>query len=263
MLVLSRRPNESIEFPTLGVTINIIRVNGKTIRMGVKAPSTVPVIRSELKGLTHSRQQSEPGRLDRQVPAKSDSGLSHSLRGQLNSATVALYVAQKQLEIGRTGEAESSLRFAIQMFENLESEARSERAGLPTTSDCRRDTNSALVIEDNLNESNLLVSYLQLNGWKVDAVSDGRSALAYLSEQPCPDCLLLDMHVPVFDGPTILTEVQRDERLQGLKVFVVSGSHSNEFNFSTGQGRLSGWFTKPLNPPLIVEAMNVAVAAPA
>src|SRR5437868_4910960 len=38
MLVLARRPEEKILFPTLGITIEILRVTGQVVRVGVEAP---------------------------------------------------------------------------------------------------------------------------------------------------------------------------------------------------------------------------------
>jgi carbon storage regulator CsrA len=48
MLVLSRRKNESIEFPELGITVEVIRVKGNAVRLGIKAPDRVRILRGEL-----------------------------------------------------------------------------------------------------------------------------------------------------------------------------------------------------------------------
>ena len=48
MLVLSRRQNEEIVFPELGITVKVIRVKGNQVRLGVTAPEAVRVLRSEL-----------------------------------------------------------------------------------------------------------------------------------------------------------------------------------------------------------------------
>ena len=48
MLVLSRKQNESIVLPELGVEIEIIRVKGNTVRLGIKAPQKIKVLRKEL-----------------------------------------------------------------------------------------------------------------------------------------------------------------------------------------------------------------------
>jgi carbon storage regulator CsrA len=48
MLVLTRRPNESIVIPALGVTVRVLAVRGGRVRLGVEAPREVVVLRGEL-----------------------------------------------------------------------------------------------------------------------------------------------------------------------------------------------------------------------
>jgi carbon storage regulator CsrA len=48
MLVLTRRPNESIVFSGLGVTVRVIEVRGNSVRLGIEAPPSVRVFRAEL-----------------------------------------------------------------------------------------------------------------------------------------------------------------------------------------------------------------------
>lgn len=38
MLVLSRGRNDKVVFPTLGITVEIHRVNGRNVRIGIDAP---------------------------------------------------------------------------------------------------------------------------------------------------------------------------------------------------------------------------------
>lgn len=48
MLVLSRRANEAIFFPSLGITLRVVRVRGSIVRLGIEAPPEVKVVRGEL-----------------------------------------------------------------------------------------------------------------------------------------------------------------------------------------------------------------------
>jgi carbon storage regulator CsrA len=48
MLVLSRKENESIEFPSLGVVVRVIGLTRKRVQLGIDAPVSLKVIRSEL-----------------------------------------------------------------------------------------------------------------------------------------------------------------------------------------------------------------------
>jgi len=48
MLVLSRRKGETIDFPELGISVEVIRVEGNKVRLGIKAPDSVRILRGEL-----------------------------------------------------------------------------------------------------------------------------------------------------------------------------------------------------------------------
>jgi carbon storage regulator len=48
MLVLSRRVNEKIVLPNLGVTVEVIELKGKRVRLGITAPDNVRIARQEL-----------------------------------------------------------------------------------------------------------------------------------------------------------------------------------------------------------------------
>ncbi len=47
MLVLSRRVSEKIVFPSLNITVQLLQVKGRMARLGIEAPSDVPIIRQE------------------------------------------------------------------------------------------------------------------------------------------------------------------------------------------------------------------------
>ena len=48
MLVLSRRTNEVISFPSLGITLKILKVKGKAVTVGIEAPDDIQILRGEL-----------------------------------------------------------------------------------------------------------------------------------------------------------------------------------------------------------------------
>ncbi len=48
MLVLSRRENEEILFPELGITVKVIKMKGNQVRLGISSPESIKVLRGEL-----------------------------------------------------------------------------------------------------------------------------------------------------------------------------------------------------------------------
>ena len=48
MLVLGRRLNEKLVFPSFGATVQVVAIHGSLVRLGVEAPAQVVVLREEL-----------------------------------------------------------------------------------------------------------------------------------------------------------------------------------------------------------------------
>jgi carbon storage regulator len=57
MLVLSRREEESIRMPDLGVTVKIVHIQGQRIKLAIEAPKDVTVCRKET-ARAHSDERS-------------------------------------------------------------------------------------------------------------------------------------------------------------------------------------------------------------
>ena len=244
MLVLSRRPHQSILFPTLGISVQVLSVAGQLVRVGVEAPRSLPVLREEL---------ATPG--DKTGEAAL-SRARHHLRGRLNTATMALYLAQRQLQTGLSADAGDTLQNALDELGRLEQEL-APPSTAPTRPDRRRIR--TLLVEDNPYESALLESYLRLSGVDVVNAGDGHEALHYLSGNTTPDAVLLDMGLPRCDGPTTVAAIRNNPTWSRLKIFAVSGSRPEEVNLPTGPTGVDAWFTKPLNPASIVDTLTRAV----
>lgn len=91
-----------------------------------------------------------------------------------------------------------------------------------------------LLADDNENDRFLIERALKRfsPGVVVKAVSDGQSAIAYLSgkppyddrtQHPFPDVLILDLTMPRMNGFEVL-EWLREQALKGLQVMILSGS---------------------------------------
>ena len=85
MLVLSRKKNESIVIDG-NITIEILQVKGKGVRLGIKAPQDVRVLRGELKifeetsGSLTSLVNASAARVSVPMSAQSAKGLSEKGR---------------------------------------------------------------------------------------------------------------------------------------------------------------------------------------
>ena len=242
MLVLSRRQNDSIVFPNLGITVQVVRISGNSVRIGVNAPDGVTVLRHEIA----KNQGIMPSTGDFRFPAKE---LSHRARNRLNSAMLALHLLQKQLHLDHTADAMKTLDKALLELASLDQKS-SQEAAKPNKGV------RALLVEDDANESELLAGFLQASGLSVDTAADGCKAIDYLSHHKRPDVVLLDMHMPRCDGPATISAIRENPRLKGLKIFAVSGSEPAECGVSVGPQGADRWFSKPIDPRRLVGQIN-------
>jgi len=71
MLVLSRKVNETILIPALGITLQVLRVGVGKVSLGIKAPLDVSILRKEIansdqmRSLAQQRKENSPPTTDR------------------------------------------------------------------------------------------------------------------------------------------------------------------------------------------------------
>jgi len=220
MLVLSRKENEKILLPNLGVAFEILRIGGGKVRLGIQAPGDVSVVRNEIAS------QEQLAEFVRRLQERTSPD-NHDLRNRLLDA-----VQEIEQELGARQQAAA--------------EAAARR--------------KALVVEDNHNERRLLASYLALSGFEVESVDDGLQALDYLASHEPPDAVVLDMHLPRLGGEQAVTVLRSDPRFRGLRVYAVSGMSRHDVRVPVGPGGVNQWFTKPLDPQQLVDCINAEIS---
>ena len=88
-----------------------------------------------------------------------------------------------------------------------------------------------LVVEDDEDAREAMVSILEMKGYRAVPTGNGREALDYLSRAETPDLIILDLCMPVMDGREFLQERVKDPRLARVPVVVVSAlSDRNDFD---------------------------------
>jgi carbon storage regulator CsrA len=241
MLVLTRRPNETIVLPASGVTVRVLSARTNAVRIGIEAPPDVTVLRGEV----HDRQKqwSVP---DASAPVR---GLANR---RVETARKGLAEAQRLLGAGRAVEAAEILQRIDEDLVLLERRL----GGVPTPQATPGVTRRALLVEDNANERELLALFLRNAGLDVDTASDGVDALNYLHTHSRPDVVLLDMGLPTCDGSTIVRQVRQDPAYRGLKIFAITGQSPDRFGDCQGPGGVDRWFHKPIDPADLIREMR-------
>lgn len=259
MLVLSRRPDQRVVFPNLGITIQLLRIKGNTARLGIEAPPEVAILRDEIaQGAKAPAAQA----VAEAAAGDERSKWRHVMRNRLNAATLALHLLKRQWEAGKVEQAEATFAKVLDELTELEAFAqgavRMEMPGADPVA--KAASRRALLVEDDRNESELLAGYLRMSGFNVDTAGDGADALRYLASQSRPDVVLLDMMMPRFDGPSTIKAIRENATLCDLKVFAISGSAPDDLGVAIGRGGVDRWFGKPLDPAQLVSAMSQEIA---
>ena len=237
----SRGANEEIHFPKLGISVKVVRVDGKRVRLGIEAPRDIEILRGELA--PH----------DPVTEPKLRKNKEHQLRNRLNTARLSLELAAMQIERGLNEPALETLSRSLREFDSIEHDL--QHADEPQSGSHLREQPAhprALLVEDNVNERELLAGYLSLSGFDVDTAGDGLGALVQLSRCEPPSVVLLDMNIPKLDGRSTLDRIRRHEALRKTRVIAVSGMRPEDAGVEVGPQGVDYWFQKPVDPKALV-----------
>jgi carbon storage regulator CsrA len=259
VLVLTRRENEKILLPDVGVTVELMAVTGNRARLGISAPANIRILREEVAASQDVLKQA----MDRGPVSRE---FAHALRNRLNAAILAAETVRLQIEAQQFAETSATLDRivaelrAMASMVDRPSPARDVVVPPKAAAAAHRPW-KALVVEDDANESLLLAGILRMTGYEVDVAGDGSDALDYLHSHERPDVVLLDMKLPKLDGATTLGRIRRDPNLEGMKVYAVSATPPKRYGVKTGPGGIDRWFCKPLDPRELVRQLDTELSA--
>jgi carbon storage regulator CsrA len=255
VLVLSRRPHEKVVFPTLNAAVEVVAVKGAVVRLGITAPPDVPVHRAEVQQRRAEWGVAEPAPEGAEELTRLRR-LRQVTRRRLEVARIGLGVLQKQLAAGRAEDAAFTLGNLDEDLELLQRRLAEKAGGAPPARPPARKAHTALLVEDNVNERQLLAHFLRGAGLEVATAGDGTDALDYLHSRPRPDVVLLDMGLPRCDGASMVRELRGDPAYLGLKIFAVSGHDPAEYDLARGPAGIDRWFQKPIDPLELVRRVE-------
>ncbi|HBJ35760.1 MAG TPA: hypothetical protein DDZ51_13645 [Planctomycetaceae bacterium] len=266
MLVLSRREQEAIVFPKLGIRIEITRLRGKAVSLGIEAPDAIRVLRGEI-ATAEDELDSNAAEFAKafqeastQSLAKPDSAArerEHELRNRINTLTIALHLLKKNAARNDGIVDDSLLSGAIDELSLIEETLHDtsapadldqvgKKAALPL----------ALIIDDNENENALMSGFLRSFGFRVAVALDGNAALRLIQQSAkLPDIVLLDMNMPGLNGRGTIEAIRQNPKTREMKVFAVSGEDQATCDVPIGEQGVDRWFRKPIRPDHLVQEM--------
>jgi len=84
--------------------------------------------------------------------------------------------------------------------------------------------NTALVIEDDQDLSAIFVKALEVAGFQVEAIYDGRLAQDRLTNVT-PRVVVLDMHLPHVEGATLLKQIRANPAFKDTKIILATADN--------------------------------------
>jgi len=80
-----------------------------------------------------------------------------------------------------------------------------------------------LVVDDDADIREVMALALESYGYRVFGASDGEQALRVMRNHPAVSLVLLDLMMPIMDGPGLMKSIKADPTLPRVSVVVLSG----------------------------------------
>lgn len=119
-----------------------------------------------------------------------------------------------------------------------------------------------LIVEDELNISQMMQETFKLEGFEVDAAFDGDQAIEK-ARFGLPDLILLDIGLPNKSGWEVIEYLKKEEQTKAIPVIILSAQSQQqdiERGLSLGAAR---YLTKPCDPFKVVETVKEVLELPA
>ncbi len=119
---------------------------------------------------------------------------------------------------------------------------------------------TVLLVEDDEDIRDAIADVLETAGYYVVLAENGRVALDALRlAERLPDCVLLDLMMPVMDGKEFLRELRNTPRLRHLRILLLSADVA-----SVARARelgADGGVCKPVTPDALLTLVGVPIQA--
>ena len=114
-----------------------------------------------------------------------------------------------------------------------------------------------LVVEDDRSLRRMYASALRLAGFDVRESGDGLNALHEIDHRPMPDCVVLDLGLPLLSGQAVKQELAASAELRQIPVVIVTGSDAD-----LSQLGANCVLRKPVSPESLIATVQRCIASP-
>jgi len=119
-----------------------------------------------------------------------------------------------------------------------------------------------LVIEDELDFSELLKFHLRDSGCKILCTPNGNEALTQAQKHP-PDLILMDLLLPDFDGLTLCEVFRRQPSTSSTPIIMITALSSNVTRYCAKAAGACEFLAKPLDFDALKRRVEALLTTPA
>lgn len=112
-----------------------------------------------------------------------------------------------------------------------------------------------LVIEDDAASLELVTTWLRSHGYSVSQADDGNRAISMGTEEKF-DLVILDVHVPTYDGIEILQFLRRRYVRRPVKVIALTGDSTESVRARLARLGIDSFMTKPVELIALLEEVQ-------
>lgn len=116
-----------------------------------------------------------------------------------------------------------------------------------------------LVVEDNDLNRKLFCDVLKANGFEVEPVADGLTALD-TARQMMPDLIIMDIQLPEVSGVDLIEQTKRDLHLQSIPVLAVTAYAAKGDEERIRAAGAAGYLSKPVSIKPFMNAVKELIA---
>ena len=119
-----------------------------------------------------------------------------------------------------------------------------------------------LVVDDDPDTCEFLVTVLQDNGFTASTASDGAEAIAMI-ERAAPDLVTLDITMPEKSGVAVYRRLKEDEELQKIPVIIITGISDDFKQFISSRRQVpppEGYISKPVDHADFLKMVDELIA---
>ena len=118
---------------------------------------------------------------------------------------------------------------------------------------------TVLVVDDDPDLQKLIRTYFMMEGLIPRAALKRDDIMIALRQQPAPDLVLLDVHLPDANGFEILAKMREHPVLRLMPVIMLTAESTRESVLKGLQGGADGYVTKPFEPDMLIGAVKAVL----